>query len=163
MGRLRIVAGLLVMIVTVVGCSSFTPDEKHQQRLTKAAGVTAFRIRCAQDLWKRTGGYKDTWGANYRDPVKARVIDQRSGLITVELPGPQLVDLLKKLKYMERSADSGPLAKRMYDAIAPRIDSVSTKAPASGPIPEVVIDDKAGAPSSSPSATASPSASKSTQ
>lgn len=58
MGRWQVVTGFLMVIVAVVGCSTFTPDEKHHQRLEKAAGITAFRIRCTQDLWKRTGGHK---------------------------------------------------------------------------------------------------------
>lgn len=155
-----IAASVLAALLVTAGCST-TPKE-HPERLRKAAGVTAFRIQCTKDLWNRTGGLKGESWRTYKDPVKAQVTDQRNGTVVVQLTGPQLVDLLDKLNELahpnkgEHAPD--PLAVRMYDAIAPQIDTISTTAPGSGPIPQVVIDDKAGAPSSS-SATAAPSAS----
>lgn len=142
MKRIQIAVGALTALLAVAGCSD--PHPKQQpERLRKAAGVTAFRIRCTKDLWDRTGGHKDSFGDNFRAPVKAQVTDQGNGVIVVQLNGPQLVDLLKKLDYKAHRFDGqgDPLAQRMYDAIAPTVDTIQATPAAGAQPPQVVIDD----------------------
>ncbi|MEV3927046.1 hypothetical protein [Actinomadura coerulea] len=158
---MRIVLTVLAVTAVLAGGLAGCGDSKHDERLKKAAGITAFRIRCTQDLWNRTGGHKASWGDNYRDPVKARVIERHGETITLEMTGPHLVDLLNKLHHMDGPGASDPLARRMYEAIAPQIDAVQATPAQGAPVPEVVIDDTVGTAPASPTASSPAGASAS--
>lgn len=126
-------------VMLTAGCGGHSPPQQ-KARLRKAAGVAVFRIRCSQDLWDRTGGQAG---------INAKVTKGNDGLVTVDLSGPQLVDLLESLDWaahVHLGEEADPLAARMYDAIAPRVDAIQPTPRAGEPIPEVVIDDAAPAP-----------------
>lgn len=137
------------------GCSDY--PSQHDERLRKAAGVVTFRIKCSKDLWERTRDAGST------TEVKAKAVkDIGDGMASVELSGPQLVDYLKVLSDDSFGWDSpsNPLAERMYNAIAPEVDKIRGPLKPGDPVPEVTLND-AAVPAPSPSAAASPAASKS--
>ncbi len=140
-----------VVLLGSAGCDSTPPQ--HGERLRKAAGLTAFKIRCHKDLWERTGEKYD---------VKGKITKGINGIITIELSGPQLVDLLRELNRYAHPPGFGnasvPEAQRMYDAIAPAVDAIKATPRGNETVPEVVIDD---ASSTAPSASTSPSPSTS--
>lgn len=149
MMRTPIAAGVLAVVLALAGCS--TSPKEQPERLRKAAGVTAFRITCTSDLWKRTGGqHGDTY---HDDPVKAQITDQGNGMVLVQLTGPQLVDLLEKLDEMAHpnkgNGPGDPLAIRVYNAIAPKVDAISTAPAAGAQVPQVVINDNVATPAAS--------------
>ncbi|MFC4054109.1 hypothetical protein ACFOY4_30830 [Actinomadura syzygii] len=152
MMRTPIAAGTLVVVLVLAGCS--TSPKEQSERLRKAAGVTAFRLTCTRDLWERTGGYRDRIHHD-GDPVKAQITDQGNGMVLVQMTGPQLVDLLKKLDavaHPERGfGPADPLAVRVYNAIAPKVDAISTAPAADAQIPQVIINDNIGHPTPTPS------------
>lgn len=141
MSRLRVTVGTLALALVVAGCT----DSPHEQgaRERKAAGVRLFRIHCTRDLWNRTGGQTDDSG----QPVSGKIADEHNGLVTVDLTGPNLVDLLRKLDYRAHGGNGNhdPLAIRMYNAIAPEVDKIqSSGALPGGGMPEVTINDSVG-------------------
>jgi hypothetical protein len=151
MAKRHLAAGVLILL-TATGCATDSPRQQTA-RERKAAGVVLFRIHCSKDLWTRAGSNGTMGGGG----IPAKVTDQPGGLVTVELSGPHLVDLLKKL---DSDAHGGwgqhdPTAIRMYDAIAPRVDAIQPNTQAGTPVPEVTINDTAGAPST-PAATSTP-------
>ena len=110
------------------------------------------------DLWNRTGGTHADWLYHRTgDAIPAKITKRPDGLISVDLSGPNLVDLLELL---DRHAHPGwgrddgkpnPLAVRLYNAITPAIDKVGASG---GTTPQVVINDTTvGAPSPSASST----------
>ena len=133
--RLTVCAVALGLVVS--GCTSSPAQQESRER--KAAGVRLFRLHCTGDLWNRTGGQPDSWGP----AVKAKVTDEHNGLVQVDLTGPQLVDLLRKLDYKAHggAGNHDPLADRMYNAIAPRVDAIKEGSTNAGAVPEVTIND----------------------
>lgn len=153
-------AGLIVVVVALAAACGVQSPEEQKERERKAAGLSAFRIVCVQDLWDRTGG-KDGRGETQAGTIPARISKRDDGLVTVELTGPNMVDLLR---YLDAEAHPGgwpkkpdPLAIRMYEAIAPRIDAIKATPKADEPPPEVTIDDSVGAGTPSPTTTPSSS------
>lgn len=154
----------VIAALTLVSCGAGVHSPSQQRdRERKAAGVSTFRIVCSRDLWNRTGMEK-TDGIN-GSPVPAKITQRPDGLVTVELTGPNLVDLLE---YLDAHAHPGwwdgvdldPLALRMYNAIAPRVDAIQPTPMAGEPVPEVVINDSVK--TSEPPRTTAPSTSPKT-
>jgi hypothetical protein len=132
----------IVALLALAGCAD--PPSGHEERLEKAAGLTAFRITCHEHLWNRTG--VEAWGGD--EAVGGKITKRPLSVITVELSGPQLVDLLEKLAHFGwgvgepyGSTHNTPEARRMYRAIAPVIDRIKQIPRAGDPVPEVVVDD----------------------
>lgn len=147
----RWVATAAVVLIMLAGCGSY-PDQ-HDERLRKAAGVTAFRITCTKDMWERTR-------AVYAVAADGKVVAaSKSGVVTVELTGPELVDYLNALAkraFPSLEGDSDPLARRMYDALAPQVDKIKPGS-VGAPVPQVVLDDAVVSTTPSPSASTSAS------
>ncbi|WP_031171831.1 hypothetical protein [Streptosporangium roseum] len=148
----RWMAAVAMGLIMLTGCSQ-TPAQ-HDERLRKAAGVTAFRITCTKDMWERT---RQTTTSTVEGKVTPT---SKAGVVTVELTGPQLVDYLTKLKHLafpNLGGSGDPLARRMYDALAPQVDKIRPGS-AGGPVPQIVLDDVVApttAPSPSPKASSS--------
>lgn len=149
------------MVAVMAGCGFTTqspPETAERER--KAAGLSAFRIVCSPDLWEETGG-RDGAGKEPVGTIPAKITKRPDGLVTVELSGPKLVDLLR---YLDKNAHPGwhhstepdPLAIRMYDAIVPVLDAVTSTPKADAPPPEITIDDSSGRSTPSASPTAAP-------
>ncbi|MEV5484481.1 MULTISPECIES: hypothetical protein [Streptomyces] len=90
------------------------------------------------------------------NPVKLGGDRGKRGLIQVTLTGPQLVEYLRKLDHdahggfdFDGDNDDEPLARRMYDAIAPVVDHIKQGRPPQT-VPQAVVDDAVAA---APSAT----------
>lgn len=134
----------------MAGCGK-TPDSPKQQqaRELKAAGVRTFVIECSKDLWERTSG-ATTYGD--ADNIDATKVDKGPGsTVTVTLSGPQMVEYLRALDFAAHggrndlgspSQIDATLARRMYDAIAPVVDSVSRTPGPNRPPPVITVDDK---------------------
>jgi hypothetical protein len=156
--RMVVRAAVITVAVLTLGACAVESPRLQEERQRKAAGISKFRLTCTQDLWERTGGDRAA-GQGTASSIPAKTTKRADGLVTFELTGPNLVDLLK---YLDRKAHPGrwmgrsdAFAARMYNAIAPRVDAVRPTPRADNVIPEVVIDDASGG---SPSATSSPSA-----
>jgi hypothetical protein len=143
----RLTACVALFVLALTSCATKSPPHQ-KERERKAAGVVLFRIHCSKDLWDRTG--KDAG-------VSAKVTPEAGGLVTVELSGPSLVDLLKRMDFDAHGGlgHHDPLALRMYNAIAPRVDAIQAAPKPGDPAPEVTIDDRAGGVGT-PTASASP-------
>ncbi|MER7521016.1 hypothetical protein [Streptomyces sp. NPDC126499] len=154
--RLRSVAAVLAVLaatVTLSGCGDLATKSppQHTARLDKAAGVAQFKITCTKDMWDRTrDSGRDRLDSDTFDDVKPRKLPGepgKRGLIEVTLTGPQLVDYLRKLDYdahggFNQDHDDEPLARRMYNALAPVVDRIEPgKAPVE--VPSVAVDDAA--------------------
>ncbi|MFE7515752.1 hypothetical protein ACFU8I_31670 [Streptomyces sp. NPDC057540] len=130
-------------------------DSPPQQsaRLDKAAGLAQFKITCTLDMWDRTReSGRDSPSDDTFVKVKPRKLggaQGERGLVEVTLTGPQLVEYLRKLDYdahggLNRDWDDEPLARRMYNAIAPVVDRIQPGRPPTN-IPSTVVDDTAAA------------------
>lgn len=153
----RLAAAALAGVLALSGCGAATHSPRQQhERERKAAGLAHFLIICPPDLWDRTDGAHSDWGAK---KIPAKITTRPDGLITVDLSGPSLVDLLKDLDYNAHAGwattNNSPLAIRLYDAIAPVVDKVSLT-PGSV-TPQVIIND---AVPGTPSPASSPRPSK---
>ncbi|MFE4540217.1 hypothetical protein ACFRKB_34990 [Streptomyces scopuliridis] len=163
--RTVVLASALSLTTACGGMLTQSPPE-HASRLDKAAGVARFEITCTRDMWDETrDSMRGDSGSTTFDEVKPRKLGGEQGargLVTVTLTGPQLVEYLRKLDYeahpghmTNASDDDGPLARRMYNALAPVVDRIKPgQMPAE--IPQAVVDDAAvsagSQPSSGPSA-----------
>ncbi|QHZ00084.1 hypothetical protein SSPS47_33850 [Streptomyces sp. S4.7] len=116
---------------------------------------------CTQDLWDETrDSSRDRTDSTKFDEVKPRKLGGEQGvrgLVTVTLTGPQLVEYLRKLDHDAHPGrlntehkNNGPLARRMYNALAPVVDGVK---PGQTPavVPQAVVDDAAVSAGSPPS------------
>ncbi|MCZ1012641.1 hypothetical protein [Streptomyces lydicus] len=151
-------AAIALAALCASGCSADSPPEQ-QKRLDKAAGLAEFKVTCTKDMWDRTRKS----GLDKRDddefdkvkPVKLGGDQGKRGLIQVTLTGPQLVEYLRKLDYDAHDGplsepQDEPLARRMYDAIAPVVDHIKQGRPPQT-VPQAVVDDAvASAPSATP-------------
>lgn len=128
------------------------PEQLDRER--KAAGVTLFRINCSKDLWEVTS---DTNPGTKVEPMPVlNVVDKPNATVTVDLSGPQLVAYLQML---DRNAHPGrggveadQRAIRMYEALAPAVDSIGTPRSGQQGPPTVTVDDTTlGVPTGTPS------------
>jgi hypothetical protein len=163
--RRRLAAIAIAGALTLTDCGAGTHSPRQQQeRERKAAGLAHFLIVCPPDLWDRTGGPHADW----RRPdektglaIPAKITKRPDGLITVDLSGPNLVDLLRLLDRHAhpgwQGSDTSPLAVRLYNAIAPEVDKVGTPTIPGSATPQVVINDTVpGVPSPSATSSATP-------
>lgn len=153
-------AAALSLTAACSGMLTQSPPEQAE-RLDKAAGVARFEITCTQDMWDKTrDSNRDGTNSTKFDEVKPRKLggEQGSrGLIVVTLTGPQLVEYLRKLDHdahpgrlNDEHKDNGPLARRMYNALAPVVDRITPgRTPAE--VPQAVVDDTAVSAGSTPS------------
>ncbi|MFJ8158854.1 hypothetical protein [Streptomyces sp. NPDC094468] len=138
-------AAALVLAGTLTSCVQ--SPAKQDERLTKAAGLARVTIVCPKDLWEETkpDGYantvKATAAAITSGPQSGR------GLIRVSMTGTNLVAYLKELdRNAHPSVFSGEQentasSRRVYDAIAPKIDQIKAATSPNDPEPEILIDD----------------------
>lgn len=153
----RAIAATMVAAALLTGCGAGTQSPKAQaDRERKAAGLAHFILVCPPDLWDRTGG-TDHWPGEMKIP--ATIVKRPDGLISVDISGPNLVDLLKALdRYAHPgwgAADPDPLAVRLYDAIAPVLDRVGTPAAGSATPTTTINDEVPGIARPTPSPTPS--------
>jgi hypothetical protein len=148
MAQFRVLLVLLAALCTAAtACVSDQANAFNQQketRLSKAAGVSRFRIVCVKDLWERTRA-----GEWPQGDLEGKATPTPDGLVTVELTGPQLVDYIERLAFkgFQQGRPSGdPLAVRMYNALGPVIDQIQPGAPPAT-VPEVRVDDPVASPS----------------
>ncbi|MFF1908266.1 hypothetical protein [Kitasatospora sp. NPDC058218] len=141
---LRAAAGILGALL-LVGCGAATQSPaSHDSMLTKAAGVGTMSIVCAADLWDRTR--PDKLEKVEKPPAEGERGGR--GLVRITLTGTQLVDYLKELDFQahpgwanDHPHHDQPMAKRVYDVLAPAVANVKNARAASDPAPEVLIDD----------------------
>ncbi|MEU0524896.1 hypothetical protein [Streptomyces niveus] len=155
-----VLAGALLLTVACSGMLTKSPPE-HAARLDKAAGVSRFEITCTRDMWDETrDSSRDSADSTKFDEVEPRKLGGEQGargLVTVTLTGPQLVEYLRKLDHDAHPGrlntehkNNGPLARRMYNALAPVVDGVKPgQTPAA--VPQAVVDDAAVSAGSPPS------------
>lgn len=156
--RLACSALVAVMVATATGCATKSPAaEKTRER--KAAGVALFHLQCSKDLWNYVESLESTWASHpyTAGDIPAKVTPAGGRLVTVELTGTNLVNLLQKLDFFAHGGarNHDPRAMRMYDALAPAVDSIGPTKPGQ-PLPQAVIDDGAGGSTSTPAVTATP-------
>ncbi|MEV7470888.1 hypothetical protein AB0O20_30940 [Streptomyces kronopolitis] len=154
-------AAIVLAALCTSGCGADSPPEQ-QNRLDKAAGLAQFKVTCTKDMWDRTrkSGRDGTNDEQFDKvkPVKLGGDQGKRGLIQITLTGPQLVEYLRKLDYDahggldmngQRPGDNEPMARRMYDAIAPVIDHIKQGQPPQS-VPQSVVDDAVADPSATP-------------
>jgi len=137
-------AGALGVMVTLTGCTQSPAG--HDGRLVKASGVARVALVCPPDLWMETKPESLS-----HNKVKAKVEEITSGpyagrgLVRVTMSGTSLVDYLKELDENAHPAvwdyDNTPASRRMYNAIAPKIDKIKAATGPDDPEPLIVIDD----------------------
>lgn len=137
-------AGAAVLISVILMLTSCTNSPKEQaEREFKASGVGTFTIQCDKDLWEKTSV------SSRGRTVEPRKVDKIPGnIVRVSLSGTEMVDYLRNLDAFAHGGadpmqadDIEPLAKRMYDEIAPTIDKISTSDKGNEK-PAIVIDDR---------------------
>ncbi|MGW5518671.1 hypothetical protein [Nocardia africana] len=143
-GVRRVAAVATIAAVAVIALGACTSSPKEQaDRERKAASVQVFRLHMTKDLWARTN-----IGDTRKVDKPLRMTDEPNGIVAIDLSGPQLVDYLRTLDFNAHGgfgAADAPLARSVYDAVAPVIDRIQTNpAPANAPVPEVTIDAAAG-------------------
>jgi hypothetical protein len=136
----------MALAVTLTGCSVQSPP-KHSERLSKAAGLARITLICPKDLWE------ETKPRGMDNKLKAKVSDVKSGpranrgLVEVTMTGTNLVAYLKELDKNAHPApvngdsDNTPASRRVYNAVAPKIDRIKAARTENAPEPEIVIDD----------------------
>ncbi|MFI5752465.1 hypothetical protein ACIBBE_42965 [Streptomyces sp. NPDC051644] len=155
--RSTVRAALLVALlaVTAAGCAD-EPPAGHEKRVDKAAGVASFKITCTRDLWERTS--HPEYGDESFDDAKPRKLagaQGERGLVEVTLTGTQLVDYLGELETdisggAFANSEDAPMARRMYNAIAPVVDRIQKDTPLTE-VPQAVVDDAAVPAGAAPS------------
>ena len=127
-----------VAVIALGACTTSSPKEQAD-RERKAASVQVFRLHMTKDLWDRTNH-----GDNHSVDKPLRTTDEANGTVAIDLSGPQLVDYLQALDYNAHGgalAHDAPLARSVYDAVAPVVDRMQANpVPAGTPMPEVTID-----------------------
>ncbi|MFE7112866.1 hypothetical protein ACFU98_38665 [Streptomyces sp. NPDC057575] len=157
----RTALAIASFLALVTGCAD-DPPAGHEERLNKAAGVTAFKITCTKDMWERTTALPDPALDSFRDKTrKTGGTAGDRGLVEVTLTGSQLVDYLKQLNDDMSGGlvgrDSGePMSRRMYKALAPVVDQIQKNAPLTK-VPAAIVDDAVVPAGSEASPTASTS------
>ncbi|MEY9846297.1 hypothetical protein ABH940_003384 [Streptacidiphilus sp. BW17] len=149
--RYVIAAVLAGTVALLAGCSAMEVKSPPQQkaRLLKAAGVQAFRVTCTSDLWNETKAYDGSMD-------NVTVAHTEGKVKTYQLTGPELVSYLEALDReahggVMNTGDNQPEATRMYNALAPVVDTISSRPTAGAQIPSVNLDDTVAAASPSPS------------
>lgn len=108
---------------------------RHESRMVTASGVPAFTIRCNPQMWERTKGLDNESTASKAKPktvVEAVKVAEEQGMAVVTLSGPEMVDYLRVLDWHAHGSrllpvrDKNPVAVRMYDALAERLDTIET-------------------------------------
>jgi hypothetical protein len=160
MAGVAVLLGALALASTACDTLATSSPPEHTKRLDKAAGLAEIRITCTKDMWDRTldSGRPVHDDDNTFDGVKPRKLNGaqgKRGLIEVTLTGPQLVEYLRRLDYEAHGGfaaqrDDAPLARRMYNALAPIVDRVEIGHPPTA-VPRAVVDDSAVAAGSTPS------------
>lgn len=146
----------VVVATTATGCATKSPAaEKARER--KAAGVALFHLQCSKDLWNYVEQLSAAFGSHTQNDIPAKVTPAGGRLVTVELTGPNLVNLLQKLDFFAHGGEGNhdPRAMRMYDGLAPVIDSIGPIRPGQS-VPLAVINDTAGGAVPTPSLTTKP-------
>lgn len=136
--------------LALAGCTQSPP--KHDDRLTKAAGIARVTIVCSKDLWNETkpdgvNTSQDT--ITVKATVSAISTGPRAnrGLVEVSMTGTNLVAYLKELdanahpSSWNGTPDNEAASRRVYDAIAPAIDRIKAATSPDDPEPEIIIDD----------------------
>ncbi|MEV7471842.1 hypothetical protein AB0O20_35925 [Streptomyces kronopolitis] len=144
--RAQALVGTLTAAAVLTGCSAQSPPG-HEERLSKAAGLARITLVCAKDLWEET---KPKSGLN---SVKATVSTISSGpranrgLVRVTMTGTNLVAYLKELddnghpSVANGEQENTAASRRVYDALAPKIDKIKAARSESDPEPSIIIDD----------------------
>ncbi|MFE9813411.1 hypothetical protein ACFYRN_41025 [Streptomyces sp. NPDC005227] len=141
----RTLVATLVLAAALAGCTQ--SPAKHSARLTKAAGLARVTLVCPKDLWE------ETKPVSYENRVQATTSkitggpQSGRGLIRVTMTGTNLVSYLKELdadahpSVLGGERDNTAAARRVYNAIAPKIDLIKAATSPDDPEPEIVIDD----------------------
>ncbi|MEU0984818.1 hypothetical protein ABZ488_37105 [Streptomyces griseus] len=139
-----------VACLALAGCTQ--SPAKHDDRLTKAAGIARVTIVCSKDLWNETkpdGMNPSSETVTVKATVSAISTGPRAnrGLVEVSMTGTNLVAYLKELDANAHTSswngtpDNAAASRRVYDAIAPAIDRIKAATNPDDPEPEIVIDD----------------------
>ncbi|MFI9018709.1 hypothetical protein ACIGZI_32215 [Streptomyces griseus] len=139
-----------VACLTLAGCTQ--SPAKHDDRLTKAAGIARVTIVCSKDLWNETkpdGMNPSSETVTVKATVSGISTGPRAnrGLVEVSMTGTNLVAYLKELDANAHTSkwnstpDNAAASRRVYDAIAPAIDRIKAASSPDDPEPEIVIDD----------------------
>lgn len=116
-------------------------DQRHNELLTRAAGIANARLICHADMWafisERAGG-----GEHFRIPTEIKVTDEDT--VDAGLSGRTLIAVADSLWRVARSADTPQttlrLAARSYDRIATALADIDTAG--TGEPVRIVIDDR---------------------
>ncbi|MEE1735159.1 hypothetical protein PUR49_01160 [Streptomyces sp. BE147] len=137
--------------LALAGCTQ--SPAKHDDRLTKAAGISRVTIVCSKDLWNETKPDGKNISNGPAITVKATVSGiatgprANRGLVEVSMTGTNLVAYLKELdanahaSKWNNTPKNAAASRRVYDAIAPAIDRIKAASSPNDPEPEIVIDD----------------------
>ncbi|MFJ6890062.1 hypothetical protein ACIQRC_35185 [Streptomyces californicus] len=139
-----------VACLALAGCTQ--SPAKHDERLTKAAGIARVTVVCSKDLWNETkpnGMNTSNDTVTVKATVSAISAGPRAnrGLVEVTMTGTNLVAYLKELdanahpSSWNKTPDNAAASRRVYDAIAPAIDRIKAATSPDDPAPEIVIDD----------------------
>ncbi len=145
-----VLAVAAVACLALAGCTQ--SPAKHDDRLTKAAGVARVTIVCSKDLWNETkpdGVNASNASVTVKATVSAISTGPRAnrGLVEVTMTGTNLVAYLKELdanahpSSWNGTPDNAAASRRVYDALAPAIDRIKAATSPDDPAPEIVIDD----------------------
>ncbi len=127
----------------------------YQERARRAGGISHVNVICHQDTWRFIESYASTRTA-WRSPGPDRTTKHPDDMVELHLSGMQVALILNVMAevsgvdrrgagalgipYVNRS-----IAARLYDAFGAVVDQADTAAPG-GPLPPVVIDDRAATP-----------------
>lgn len=139
-----------VSCLALAGCTQ--SPAKHDDRLTKAAGIARVTIVCSKDLWNETkpdGMNPSSETVTVKATVSGISTGPRAnrGLVEVSMTGTNLVAYLKELDANAHASkwnstpENAAASRRVYDAIAPAIDRIKAATSPNDPEPEIVIDD----------------------
>ncbi|OLO25475.1 hypothetical protein PZ61_0237970 [Streptomyces sp. MNU77] len=139
-----------VACLALAGCTQ--SPAKHDDRLTKAAGIARVTIVCSKDLWNETkpdGRNPSSETVTVKATVSGISTGPRAnrGLVEVSMTGTNLVAYLKELDANAHASkwnstpENAAASRRVYDAIAPAIDRIKAATSPNDPEPEIVIDD----------------------
>ncbi|WP_326681009.1 hypothetical protein [Streptomyces sp. NBC_01237] len=128
--RTALAIAVVVACLALAGCTQ--SPAKHDDRLTKAAGIARVTIVCSKDLWDETKPDGKNISNGPAVTVKATVSGISTGpradrgLVEVSMTGTNLVAYLKELdanahpSSWNGTPENGAASRRVYDAIAPR-------------------------------------------
>ncbi|MET9209895.1 hypothetical protein ABZW38_32780 [Streptomyces bacillaris] len=149
--RRTALAVVAVACLVLAGCTQ--SPVKHDDRLTKAAGIARVTIVCSKDLWDEAKPDGKNISNGPENTVKATVSAispgprADRGLVEVSMTGTNLVAYLKELDANAHPSSwngtpgNAAASRRVYDAIAPAIDRIKAATSPNDPEPEIVIDD----------------------